>query len=65
MLQSEIIAVYSDIHIKHTDELCGDRVQFFEGSAWWYIKKPPSLQHETERHSGENGDTKFIMKQRA
>jgi len=27
MPQSEIIAVYSDIHIKHTDAFYGDKVQ--------------------------------------
>jgi hypothetical protein len=37
MLYREIIAVCSQIHTKHIDTLCGQKVEFLSVKTWWYI----------------------------
>jgi len=42
MLYSEIIAVCSEIHTKHTSTLCGQNVELWMLN-WWYIQWPLGL----------------------
>jgi len=40
MLYSEIIAVGSQIHAKHTNAMCN----LLNEATWWYIQKPLALK---------------------